>query len=232
MKKITLSLTLFVLCFAFNLKAQSDNCNGYFAFEKGTKLDITFYDKKDKTTSVGKYEVISNEQKDGATVISFKNETYDKKGELITSGNYDITCKDGQIYADVRNIAVDMMPANTNAQVEITGDKLVYPPTLSEGQQLPDVESEVKSSTGGMTLLTVKMKLTNRKVAGFETVETPAGKFECVKITYDSEMKMGIMGTKKQQMTEYLAKGLGVIKSETREKGKRVYWHQITKLEE
>ena len=45
-------------------------------------------------------------------------------------------------------------------------------------------------------------------------VETPAGKFQCLKITYQNTVSMKLMGTKKQRVSEYISAGVGVVKQE------------------
>jgi hypothetical protein len=91
---------------------------------------------------------------------------------------------------------------------------------------------EIKSGLeSGFVVLTINMNVTNRKVESFETVETPAGKFECVKITYDSESKTKLFKTTSTNI-EYLAKGVGVVKTETFDKkGRKSSSMMLTKLE-
>lgn len=217
---------------AFAQSQETKDCNGYFAYQAGTKMELTHYDKKDKVSSVLKYQVEKNVPTANGTDIFFFNQTYDSKGKLVVKGDFEMQCKNGQIYADVHNIASDMTPA-ADAEVSITGDKLTYPHNLTVGQKLDDVNCEVKQtmSGSGMTLFTIDMSLTNRKVEGFETVTTPAGTFECVKISYDYNTKMSFM--KKQGHTvEYLAKGIGLVKVESFDKkGKKESSQLLTKLE-
>jgi hypothetical protein len=232
MKKFIIILTLSIFYFTNLSQAQSEDCNGYFAYEKGTKLELTSYDKKDKPSAVLKYEVLKNESDGNSTKIFFLSETHDEKGELLAKGDFSILCKDGQIYADVRNVSSAAIPTAANMKVDITGDKLLYPHNLTAGQSLPDCSMEIKSGLeSGFVVLTINMNVTNRKVESFETVETPAGKFECVKITYDSESKTKLFKTTSTNI-EYLAKGVGVVKTETFDKkGRKSSSMMLTKLE-
>jgi hypothetical protein len=231
MKKI-LIFCLAMIVFASNSKAQTNDCNGYFAYKTGTKLEIILYDKKDKLSTVIKYLVGKNTNVSGGSEVFFNAQTFDSKDKLLVMGDYSVLCKDGQVYADVRNVASDMFPKTADMEVDVTGDKLIYPHKLAKGQKLNDVDAQIKCGMkGGMTIMTIKMNLTNRVVEGFETVETPAGKFECVKITYDSDIKMPLM--KRQGKTvEYLSKGIGVVKVESFDsKGKKYSSQMLTKLE-
>jgi hypothetical protein len=221
-----------VFSFSFAQSEETKDCNGYFAYQAGTKMDLTIYDKKDKVSQILKYQVKENKPTSTGSIILFTNQICDKDGKQFIEGEYNIECKDGQIYADVNNIVSNMTPV-ADAEVTITGDKLVYPFDLTKGQTLPNVNYEVKQSMsgGGMTLMTLTVSLTNRKVEGFETVTTPAGTFECVKISYDSDAKMSFM-KRKSRCVEYLAKGVGLVKFESFDKkGKKESSQLLTKLE-
>jgi uncharacterized lipoprotein YehR (DUF1307 family) len=67
---------LLCLCVAFGLPAtaQTNDCNGYFAYKAGTKMDITLYDKKDKV-----FEYLAK----GVGIV--KSESFDAKGKKISS---------------------------------------------------------------------------------------------------------------------------------------------------
>jgi hypothetical protein len=53
----------------------------------------------------------------------------------------------------------------------------------------------------------------NRKVEAVENLTTPAGTFECYKISYDIATKM--MVNVKAKATEWYSNGVGMVKSET-----------------
>ncbi|WP_338791137.1 hypothetical protein [Bernardetia sp. MNP-M8] len=231
-----LSFLVLFFSFIFSLAlAQSEetkNCNGYFAHQAGTKMELTIYDKKDKVSQTLKYQVKNNTPTSTGSIILFNNQICDKDGKQFIEGEYNVECKNGQIYADVNNIVSNMTPV-ADAEVSITGDKLVYPFDMTQGQTLEDVDYEVKQSMsgGGMTLMTLTVSLTNRKVEGFETVTTPAGTFECIKISYDSDAKMSFM-KRKSRCVEYLAKGVGLVKFESFDKkGRKESSQLLTKLD-
>lgn len=197
------------------LDAAAQDCNnGYFAFKKGTKMQLTSYDKKDKATATMNYEVKEAQPISGGVQMVFANETYDAKGNLLSKSDVSGRCVNGEFMTDVRNISSEMMPKTADMEVSVTGDQLVYPHILTAGQKLKDASINVKSSMKGMgmTLMNMTINITDRKVEGFETVETPAGKFECVKISYLSSFKL--MGNRTAKSVEYVAKGVGMVKSE------------------
>jgi len=64
-----------------------------------------------------------------------------------------------------------------------------------------------------MTMMNMTISITNRKVEAVENVTTPAGTFECYKISYDIATKMMI--NVKMKGTEWYAKNVGLVKSES-----------------
>lgn len=209
----------------------AQDCGSYFAFQKGMKIELTSYDKKDKPAALLKYQVLDFKPVNGGTSLVFSTETYDANGTLLAKGESAGKCVGGQYFTDVRNISSDMIPKAANLTMSITGDQLVYPAKLTAGDKLRDASFSVKSALeSGMTLMTINATLTGREVAGVETIHTPAGTFECVKITYTLNVRM--MGNRTLSGVEYLAKGIGVVKSEQFDaKGRKQSSLVLTKLE-
>jgi len=230
MKKFSMLAVLIVLS-ASSLFAQKGDCNGYFAYKAGTKFEMTVYDKKDKPSNILKYEVVKNTATTDGAEITYSNESYDSKNKLLSKGEFTAKCQGTQFSTEVRNISTDMLPKSADIQVTVTGDKLVYPLKLSAGQTLPDASVETRSTMNGIGISNISIAITNRKVESIETIETPVGKFEAVKISYSFSTKMTLA---KMQGTavEYLTKDIGLIKSETFDKnGKKVSSQIISKLE-
>ncbi|RYU96337.1 TapB family protein [Emticicia agri] len=230
MKKTLSLLFAFAMLFHSYLLTAQD-CGGYFAFKKGMKVEMTSYDKKDKPTVTTKYEVIDYKPIDGGISMAFAHEAYDAKGKLLSKSESTGKCVGGDYYTDIRNITSDAMPKSPDMKVTVTGDQMVYPRDLKVGDILKDASINVKTGfEGGMTLMNMNANITNRKVEAYETIETPAGKFECAKITYTMNMKF--MGNRTLKCVEYLAKGVGMVKTEQfDEKGNRQAYMVVTKIE-
>lgn len=227
MKKI--NLTLFLL-FAFNILNAQD-CSSYFKFSKGMKVEMTSFDKKDKPAAILKYEVLDYKPVNGGFSLVFSNETYDSKGKLLGKGESFGKCNNGDYITDIRNISSDMIPKSADIKMNIDGDKMVYPARMKVGDKLPDASIKISSSLStGMTLMNITANITDRKVEANESIETPVGKFNCLKITYTLNTKF--MGNRTMICHEYLADGIGVIKQEQfDEKGKKQSSLILTKLE-
>lgn len=223
-------ILIFFLIAIWLPNAQAQECNPYFLFKKGTKMELTSYDKKDKLAATLKYEIVDYIPASGALTIA--NETYDDKGKLLAKGDASGKCVNGDYYADIRNISSDMIPKAADLKMDINGDQMMYPSNLKAGDKLKDATISVKASlgNGGITVMNITASVSNRTVERFEEVTTPAGNFECAKITYTLRVKL--FGNRTMQCVEYLAKGVGVIKNEQfDEKGKKQSSLILTKLE-
>jgi hypothetical protein len=107
----------------------------------------------------------------------------------------------------------DQMKSFQNMEVKITGDMLDIPSNPIAGQKLKDGTLNIAlSSEGGPAFMNTTITITNRKVEGIETITTPAGTFECVKISYDVETKM--LFTIHTHAVEWYAKNTGMVRSE------------------
>jgi len=114
-------------------------------------------------------------------------------------------------------------------EFDVTMDQLVYPAELSEGQTLDDASIEI-SATGGMPINLV-FDITDRKVEGKETITTPAGTFDCYKISYNTHSKMMIMNMNFNSV-EYLSDKFGAVRTETyKSNGNLVSYTVISKYE-
>ncbi len=227
MKKVFL-IVFSMLLWLSNSHAQ--DCNPYFVFKKGTKMELTSYDKKDKLAATLKYEIIDYVPASGA--LSINSETYDAKGKLLAKGDASGKCVNGDYYADIRNISSDMIPKAADLKMDINGDQMMYPSNLKPGDKLKDATISVKASlgSGGITVMNMTASVSDRIVERFEEVTTPVGSFECAKITYTLRLKL--FGNRTMQCVEYLAKGVGVVKNEQfDDKGKKQSSLVLTKLE-
>ncbi len=219
--KIFISLFVSLLSLTF-VKAQGV-CSTYYAMGQGTNFQLTQFDGKnnEKVLAVTNYKVIeSTTTLDGqkATILT---EIVDKKGEVTATSEYEIICENDVVSIDFKSLmGPDVFAQFPEMDMEVSGTALELPNSLSAGQSLPDADL-----LAVVNMTPIKMRLTfimtNRKVAGEETITTPAGTFDCIVLTYDYESKFGVKvtGTAKQ----YLAKGIGVVlQIDYNKKGKEV----------
>jgi len=96
-------------------------------------------------------------------------------------------------------------------------DKYIrFPRDLKAGMSLRDATSKGKGYTddGGYTWL---FSYTNRQVTGFETITTPAGTFDCAKISCTYEVTVKVMGMGKPNRWAtvlWISPEVGIVKTE------------------
>ncbi len=225
MKKIILSLVAQALCV---LVVQSQDCTYYFPVKQGTSLEMKTYDAKDKVTGTIKQVVIGKTENS----VKFNSEFLDKSGKSVSKGDYEVKCQNGEFVVDMGSFIRNMdMSGYKDMNVKVETDDMSIPANPQPGQQLKNGEVRMKVSNEVMTLLNMTIKITNRKVEGFEDITTPAGTFKCLKITYDIETKM--MFTSRSKVTEWISQKVGLVKSEAySEKNKLLSYTLLTMLKE
>ncbi len=78
--------------------------------------------------------------------------------------------------------------------------------------------------------MSITIAITNRMVEKRETITTPAGTFDCYKITYDVQTGMGFIKTNTKTAEWYSGKA-GSVRTETLDKkGKLMGYSQITSI--
>ena len=126
-----------------------------------------------------------------------KSTVIDKKGEETFSAEYNALCEDGLFSVDMTRFFNTAQLSQYNDEgkfsLEMDGNVLEFPAEMSAGTTLNDGNFTVKVNSNDFTIVTMTFDITNRKIEGTETITTPAGTFECQKVTYDFNSKMGII---------------------------------------
>lgn len=228
MKKPKLLLVI-MLAFVLSGISLAQDC-GIYSMSKGMVFGYQNLDAKGKVTGTSRTTCIDVNQVGAATIFRVKSEFADDKNKNQSVRDYDMRCEDGTFYVDMQNfIDPKSMEAFKDMEINVDGVDMMYPAGLSAGQALPDANITISAATGGISILNMAIKITNRKVVGTETVTVPAGTFECLKITYDVETKMMIKIS--ATAAEYINMGVGNVKTETFDKkGKLAGTTQLTEL--
>jgi hypothetical protein len=211
-----------ILLISFISYEARSQCNTYFNFKEGTEYEMTHYSDKDKVTGKSLSQILSVEDNGGVLTAHIKGTAFDKKGEEITSMNFEYICDDGTLKMDMKKfIPRDMFGSDSDIEFEMEGDYLELPKSLEIGQSLKDGMIEGKMTMEGnpaMANMTVSIKIFNRKVEAKEEITTPAGNFTCFKIIYDMESSTKVMGMNNKvnlKGIDYVSEGTGVIKTES-----------------
>ena len=231
MKRIAVLLSLILISFAF--VPAPDACDVMVFFKEGTSTTMTSYNPDGKITGSTK-TVYNKVNKTGNSVsVSATTENYDKKGKLSTTSNFNIRCEAGTLYFDMKMLMPQQQADSyKDFQMSVEGLDLEFPSVLQVGTKLKDanVKFTFKTKDGmDMPMMTMNVNISNRKIEAIETITTPAGTFECFKISEDVEMKT-IIGLKTKNINWFSLQA-GTVKSESyKENGKFVGKSELTEL--
>ncbi len=213
------------LCFLGLVSVMTaQDCDGYYPMKKGVTYELTSYDKKDRLKSVTKNTVKDVYNKDGSKVAVLHTVATDSHNKETLNADYNMYCDGKKITVDINTLLRERMVASmakngSDIDTDITGENLQVPINLEVGQELPDSNMKMEVTSG-----TLKMdfgaKRYNRKVIGSETITVPAGTFDCMIISENVELKLMI--TKRTESKTWMAKGVGVVKSEVYDKKGRL----------
>jgi hypothetical protein len=142
----------------------------------------------------------------------------DKRGKTMANSSSTMKCKDGALLIDMKV----SMPVQQGQQIEIAKGKsedffIEYPVNMSVGDQLKDASLDMNIETAGI-MNSASMVVRDRKVQGKEKITTPAGTWDCFKISEKTKMTVRIFGIPKpfnSDTIEWYAPGFGVVKTES-----------------
>jgi len=222
---------VFLLFLSVALFAQSDICrNGYLPFREGVSFELTSYNQKGKVASVIRHGVKEISPLSSGFRATIEMQILDDKGKATSGGQYFIDCADGGFSLDMSSmLSPESLTAMSSLQVDVTGDGLSIPNTLTPGQSLPDGKMEMKASMGNIALINMSISISDRNVISKETLTTPAGVFDCVKLTQTTTI--GGLGNKSYVGTTWLAPGVGTVRSENyNKKGEVESYTELTQF--
>ncbi len=196
MKKSTLLylLTGFILFSAFRA---GNTCESFFPNKIGTKWELTSYDAKDKVSTVSKSELSALKDITDGLEATINIEVIDNKGTSMSKGDVVMKCTNDYFYMDMSNMFPSgQMAGMEGVEMEISNSFMEFPSNPVAGQTLADAESTMTVKMNGVALMSITMKTTNRKIEGYESVTTPAGTYNCMKYSSDTEVKSAMFTNK------------------------------------
>ncbi|MDY7393966.1 hypothetical protein UMM65_01825 [Aureibaculum sp. 2210JD6-5] len=226
MKKIILGVTLL-----FTLQIVAQDCD-FLILNEGVTLEYTQFDKKGKETSKSTHKTKNISNQDGKVTALINMTTATEKEETFSS-EYKVSCTEGMIAIDMIRFFDSSQISSYNSDdftVEMQGDILEFPSTMEVGTNLNDGSITVKVFNNDLKIVTVTMDITNRKIVGNEKITTSAGTFDCTKLSYDFESKIGFIKVKGSGV-EWHSEDKAIVKSESyNKKGKLIGSQELTKI--
>lgn len=111
--------------------------------------------------------------------------------------------------------------------VKINADSVMLPLKPKIGQILPEATCQANILRGtGSILMSMNVLLINRKVDGKENIETPAGKFNCYRISTEKICFSGISKSK-TKIIEWYAINVGLVRMEEHHKNDNLINYKV-----
>ena len=218
MKK-TVFVSFVSLFFLFPvIKAQ--DCVSYFPTQKGKVLKYQYYDAKHKPTTKMYYDVKDVQKTSDGEKITIEQWFETSEGDVVDTFLLNYYCKGGEFYIDMKSSVLGILGKYEGMDLEVSSHDLALPAKMKVGDVLPDGEITVVVRNNGIKMVTITSAVHNRKVEAKEQVTTPAGTFDCVKVSFDTDGKVGFVKTHAKGVVWY-AKDIGTVRSESyNKKGK------------
>jgi hypothetical protein len=217
MKKIILAAAIAVAAF-FDAAAQS--CKDYLLLKNNRKVEMTIYSKRGKEDGKQVWNVSNLKTSGKTTTATINSEFFDGKGKSINKAVNEVQCTGGALQMNLKMMLSEaQLKQMNNATATATGEFLEYPASIKEGDVLKDGSLKIDYNMDGGMKASMELTITERTVGSKESITSPAGTWECFKITSNQKIvsKIGGIGIPmKMSVTEWFAPGAGVIKTESK----------------
>jgi len=214
----------------------AQNCDLYIPLEEGKGYQYQNFNSRDKLEGIQDILIKSVTQESGQTVAVVEAKMYDKREKLQHEGEYKIICKGNELVIDIQSI-IDQSILQSFEGMEVSMsniENISLPGNLGVGDKLPDAHMEMKVSMGGVSVTEMNFTTQNRTVEAKQEITTPAGTYNCFKITYENKMDTRAMGMNRSDLSkgvEYYAPGVGNVRSEFyNDKGKLQSYTVLSKI--
>lgn len=226
-KIITLIAALSTNLFVLGLSAQT--CQMFFPDGVGTLREMKTFDKQGQLMGYNLQKVIGKSNSGSTVIINVRSTAFNAEYEEMNSGELSYRCE-GEVF---RFHMEDFNLPNAHSAdmaVEISGNELIYPSGMRKGDRLPDATFSINVKRKESVLLSTTIRMENRIVEAMEDVKTDVGTFRCFKITYNTYAKVSMFTVKTHEI-EWIAPGVGTVKSESyNKKGKLSGSSVLTRL--
>ncbi len=217
MKKILLAAIAFIYG---AVSANAQNCSNYLLLQNNKKIEMTIYNKKEKEDGKQVWNVSNLKTAGGITTATLNTEFFNDKGKLINKGETEIKCADGMLLMNMKLMLNEaQVKQMADGTATASGEFLEYPPTMKEGDNLKDGNFKMNYKMNGGLESNMEITVTQRVAGGSESITSPAGTWNCIKINSNQKIVTRIAGIgipiKMTTVTEWFAPGVGVIKTQS-----------------
>jgi hypothetical protein len=200
-----------------------DNCGNSLWFKKGATIHTSSYDGQGNEIAKQVSTVTKVSSQGNMTISELTMKSTDQHGANETLSNASYKCDGKLFYMDLSGL----LPGGSAAgSIETSGLQLPF--AVAVGDTLADADYTIVMRSEGNTRK-IKSHIKERRVEAKETVRTPAGSFDCYKISSVIETETNIPGMDEtsKKVVEEMKKKMG--------KNKMTFWYSpdvtIVKME-
>ena len=226
MKKI---ITLTLVVFAALSNGAFAQCNEFYQINEGSNWELETYNAKGKLSGRNQQHVTQYTKTGDGFNTTINSIMFNEKGKELMNGNLEMKCAGGTIYIDMRNFIPEQQLKNMGSyEMTIESENLEIPSKLTIGETLKDGSINM-TATNSPLPMKMTVNITDRKVEGKESITTPAGTFDCYKISSKANFKnqMGVTMNFQFSSIEWLAPKVGIVKSESYDKNGKMNGYTI-----
>ncbi|QHL86533.1 hypothetical protein GU926_03380 [Nibribacter ruber] len=201
---------------AITVQAQTVNCAQPFGYAKNTEFIYQVTDKGRAKGTLHNMVIQQTSPEAGINQIEFKSARINHKKRPQTAEEFHIICKGDSVYLDAKLLLREQaLKSFYGKEFDYIMKDIAYPSSLAVGQTLPSAGLDVRVRSSQVNLTRILMNTGLRQVVAQETIKTPAGTFDCFKITYQYTVSLDAMGLPMKdvfQVEEYFSPEHGLIK--------------------
>jgi hypothetical protein len=223
MKKIALALLV-----SISFTTAYSQCEKIFDYQEGTSWHWANYDKKGKSLGKTIQKVDKYAIENGVVSVKIIMVSEDAKGKQAEPVDYELTCKDGVVYYDMKKFVPSeyLEEEDGELKISVSGTNLEMPSKMEVGDKLKDAAVTMNISGDSPVPINLKVDIYDRQVEAEETLNTPAGEFNCMVISQSIRTK--VMMSIEMSTKEWYSEGVGMVKSESYRKGKLTGYSLLT----
>ena len=189
------------------------DCGSMLLFREGAEITMSNYNVMGTVTSTSVSKVTKVSSEGGLTVAEVVMKNTDDKGGNEKTSTTIYKCDGKNFFVDMTSLLAANKMTSTNKT-----NSIEFPFNPAVGDVLADGEYTVSMARAGKEM-TVTSHLRERKVEAKESVTTPAGTFECFRVSsvIETDMDMPGMDEKSKQLMEQVKKKM--------EKIRMIFWY-------
>ncbi len=198
----------------------AQDCSNFYYLQNNKTIELTITNNKGKETGKMVYTISDGKKSGSIFTATVNSEFFDSKGKSVNKAVNNVQCENGMMMMDMKMFIPSAQQEQMGtASASASHVYLEYPAGMKVGDQLKDGLFNMDFETGGGLKSSIEISITERKVEAQESITTPAGTWECFKISTKNKITTKIAGIGipiRMDVTEWFAPGFGVVKTESK----------------